>query len=134
MLHLASLLERIYYQGIPSDHISRWHIVEYSQCIFKAPTFCIHVNQAVPHKDIRVATRFNELFMNKPAVFMSQLIIRVCLIKNFCHHQNGFGSTFNCVTQSLWNLCNNPEPLQVPVQVTRVGSHFQNQNRDKMCL
>ncbi len=36
--------------GIPKDHISRWHFVEHSPSILHAPTFCIHVNQAMPYK------------------------------------------------------------------------------------
>ncbi len=42
------------YHGIPSDHISRWHLVEHSPSILNAPTFCININQATPHKDIRL--------------------------------------------------------------------------------
>ncbi len=34
----------------PTDHILRWHLVEHSQSVFKAPTFCIHVHQATPTK------------------------------------------------------------------------------------
>jgi hypothetical protein len=30
--------------GIPSDHISRWHLVEHTPSILNAPTFCIHFN------------------------------------------------------------------------------------------
>ncbi len=42
------------YRGVPSDHISRWHLVEHSPSILHAPTFCININQATPHKDIRL--------------------------------------------------------------------------------
>lgn len=32
-------------------------------------TFHIHVNQAIPHKDIRLTTTLNDLFMNMPTIF-----------------------------------------------------------------
>jgi len=53
------------YYGIPSDRISRWHLVEHSPSILNAPTFCIHVNQAMAHKDIRITTTLNELLMSR---------------------------------------------------------------------
>ncbi len=56
-------------QGIPSDHISRGHLIEHSPSIIHAPTFCIHVDQATPHKDIRLATTLNDLCMSTPALF-----------------------------------------------------------------
>ncbi len=37
--------------------------------ILYAPTFCIHVNQAILHKDIRCQITLNDLVMNKPAFF-----------------------------------------------------------------
>jgi hypothetical protein len=55
------------YQGSPSDHISRWHLVEYSVSILHAPTFGIHVNQATPHKDIGLTPTLNYLFMSPSA-------------------------------------------------------------------
>jgi hypothetical protein len=45
----------------PSQHISRWNLVEHSPSILHAPVFCIHVNQASPHKDIRLATTLNDI-------------------------------------------------------------------------
>ncbi len=53
-----------------SPHVSRWHLVEHSPRIISVPTFCIHANQATPYKDIRLAITLNEMFMNKPAIFM----------------------------------------------------------------
>jgi len=43
-------------------HISRCQLVQHSTSILNAPTFCIHIHQATPHKDIRLATSLNELF------------------------------------------------------------------------
>ncbi len=56
------------YHGAQSDHNLRWYLIEHSPSILKAPTFCIHVNKAIPHKDIRLATTLNELLMNKAAI------------------------------------------------------------------
>ncbi len=53
--------------GIPTEHISRWHLVEQSPSVFDAPTFCILVNQATPHKDIRLTTILNDLLLNMPS-------------------------------------------------------------------
>jgi hypothetical protein len=55
--------------GIPSNHILRWHLVEHSPSILYASTLCINVNQATPHKDIRLQTALNDLLMNTPALF-----------------------------------------------------------------
>ncbi len=41
-------------------HLERWNLVEHSPNILNAPTFCIHVNQATPHKDIRLTTTLDE--------------------------------------------------------------------------
>jgi len=49
------------YHGGPSNHILRWHLVEHSPSILNAPTFCIHVNRAIPHKDIGLKTSLNNL-------------------------------------------------------------------------
>ncbi len=46
---------------IPKDHITWWHLVELSQNILHAPTFCIHVNQASLHKDIWILSTLNDL-------------------------------------------------------------------------
>ncbi len=55
--------------GIPSDQISRYHLVEDFPSILNAPACCIHVNQNIPHKDIQLTTILNELLMSKPALF-----------------------------------------------------------------
>jgi hypothetical protein len=55
--------------GSPSNHISRWRLVEHSQSTQNAPKFCIHVNQSFAHKDIRLPTTLNELYMNKHTIF-----------------------------------------------------------------
>jgi hypothetical protein len=55
--------------GGPSDHFSGWHLVEHSPCILHAATFCIHVNQAIPHKDSGLTPTLNDLLMNTPALF-----------------------------------------------------------------
>ncbi len=55
--------------GIPSDHISRWHLVEHSPIILHALTFCIHMNRAICHKNIPFPSTFNDLLMNTPALF-----------------------------------------------------------------
>ncbi len=52
------------YHGGSSGNISTWHLAELSPSILKAPEFCIHVNLGTPHKEIRIATSLNELFMN----------------------------------------------------------------------
>ncbi len=53
----------------PSDHISRWHLIKHSPIFLKTPTFCIRVHHATPHKDIRLATTFDDLLTNTPALF-----------------------------------------------------------------
>ncbi len=55
--------------GGPSNHILRWHHDQHFPSILHAPTFCIHVNQAIAHKDIRQETALNNLLMNTPALF-----------------------------------------------------------------
>ncbi len=59
MLHLLKYFQCIpplsafhmsQYQGVPSDHISRWHLVEHSPSILHTPTFWIHVNKATAQK------------------------------------------------------------------------------------
>ncbi len=49
------------YHGNPSDHISRWHFVEHPPSILHAPTFGIHINQAI------LTTTSNYFFMSPPA-------------------------------------------------------------------
>jgi hypothetical protein len=57
----------------PSDHISRWHLVKHSPSILNVPTFCIHVNQSTPHKDIHLQTNLNDVMMtNTPVLFRVQ--------------------------------------------------------------
>ncbi len=76
LLHLLNSSSAFCISHVPiswqfkSPHVSRWHLVEHSPRIINVPTFCIHANQATPHKDIRLATTLNEMFMNKPAIFM----------------------------------------------------------------
>jgi hypothetical protein len=65
------------YDGVPNDNIWRWHLVEHLPSILNAPTLCIHVNDAISHKDIRLATTLNQLTMNKPAIFNLLLTIFV---------------------------------------------------------
>jgi hypothetical protein len=55
--------------GSLSDQNTSWHLVEHTSNILHVPTCCIHVNKGTPHKDIRLTTPFNELFMNMLAVF-----------------------------------------------------------------
>ncbi len=55
--------------GIPSHHISRCHVLEHCPSILNAPTFCIHINQTIPHKDIWLQTNLNDLVMNTPDLF-----------------------------------------------------------------
>jgi hypothetical protein len=45
------------------SHILRWHLLEHFPSILNAPTFFINVNQATPHKDIRLTMTSNELFI-----------------------------------------------------------------------
>jgi len=53
------------YHGGWSHYISRWHLIEHSCSTLNAPTFCIHVNQATPHKDFRLTT-IRSLSVHKP--------------------------------------------------------------------
>ncbi len=53
--------------GISRDHIEPDGILLNSLQAY-APTFCIHVNQAIPHNDIRLPTTFNDLLLT-PALF-----------------------------------------------------------------
>ncbi len=57
--------------GIPRDHIMRSHLVEHldSPGILHAPSFCIHSDQAIPHKDIQFLSALNDLFMRMPGLF-----------------------------------------------------------------
>jgi len=55
--------------GSPSDHIACGHLVEYSPSLLHAPTFGIHVNEAIAHKDIRLTVAFKDLLMKKPPFF-----------------------------------------------------------------
>jgi len=57
------------YHGGPINQILRGHLLEHSLNILHAPTFCIHVNQSFPHKDIKLAITFNDLLMNAPTIF-----------------------------------------------------------------
>jgi hypothetical protein len=62
-----------YISHVPISWCSKWPQLEMVTywtlpSILKAPTFCIHVNKAIPHKDIRLATTLNELLMNKLAI------------------------------------------------------------------
>ncbi len=57
------------YHGNRSDDISRWHLVEHLPTILNALAFCIHVNQATPHIDIKLQTILNDLLMNMHALF-----------------------------------------------------------------
>jgi hypothetical protein len=59
------------YQGGPSDSILRWHLVEHLPTILNALAFCIHVNQAIAHKEIHLQTILNDLVMNAHALFKS---------------------------------------------------------------
>jgi hypothetical protein len=46
------------YHDILSDHTSGWRLVEHCPSILNAPTFCIHINCAIPHKDVWLQTQF----------------------------------------------------------------------------
>ncbi len=48
--------------GTPSDHILGWHCIEHSPSILHAATFCIHVNWAIPHNDIRLTTTHEKAY------------------------------------------------------------------------
>jgi hypothetical protein len=45
------------------------HPVEHSPSILYAPTFGIHVNEAITHTDIKLAAILNNLLVNTPALF-----------------------------------------------------------------
>jgi len=62
------------YHGVPSNHISRWHLVEHFPSIFNAPTFCIHVDQTIPHKDITLTSTLNDLLINILALFKGNYV------------------------------------------------------------
>jgi hypothetical protein len=47
------------YHGGWSHYMSRWLFIEHSCSTLNAPTFCIHVNQATPHKDFRLTTTWS---------------------------------------------------------------------------
>ncbi len=47
----------------------RLQLVKHSSSILNDPTFCIHLNQAIPHKDIRLTTTLNDLFINLSTSF-----------------------------------------------------------------
>ncbi len=47
----------------------RLHLVKHSSSILNDPTFCIHLNQAIPHKDIRLTTTLNDLFISLSTIF-----------------------------------------------------------------
>jgi hypothetical protein len=57
-------------------------LVEHSPSIFNAPKFFwIHVNQAIPHNDIRLTTTSNDLLMNMcPAIFKSECFLPVSYV------------------------------------------------------
>jgi hypothetical protein len=55
--------------GSLNEQNSSWHIMEHTSNVLHAPTYCIHVNKGTPHKDIRLTTPLNELFMNMLAIF-----------------------------------------------------------------
>ncbi len=59
---------------VPISWLSNWLQFKVASCWTltehpHAATICKHANQAIHHKDIRLATALNELFTNKPAVF-----------------------------------------------------------------
>jgi hypothetical protein len=53
----------------PRNHFVHWHPVDHSLGILNVPTFGIHVNKAISHKEIILTTKLNDLFMNVPALF-----------------------------------------------------------------
>ncbi len=55
--------------GIPSGNFSRWNLVEHSPSILNSPTLCLHVNQAICHKDIWIISTVNNVLVNTPALF-----------------------------------------------------------------
>ncbi len=55
------------YHCIPSDYISRWHLVVSFPCILHASIFCIHVNQAIPHNHL------HNLLVSTLAIFEGSL-------------------------------------------------------------
>jgi hypothetical protein len=55
------------YHCIPSDHISRWQLVEQSLSLLHAPTFHIHVSQ--PGYNTCVPSTLNDLLMSTSALF-----------------------------------------------------------------
>ncbi len=46
------------------NHIMWAHLVEHSICILHAPTFCIHVNKAIPNKYIWITSALNDLLVH----------------------------------------------------------------------
>jgi hypothetical protein len=55
------------------DHIVQWHLVEHSPSLLHAPAFGIHINKAIPNKDVGLATTLNNLLMNTSALLKGQL-------------------------------------------------------------
>ncbi len=54
--------------------MSRWHLVEHFASILNAPTVCIHVQQATPHKDTWIPSTYSDLLMNTPALFKGKFV------------------------------------------------------------
>ncbi len=54
------------YHGCPNNHILRWNLVEHNPSLLNAPTFCIHVHEATPYKDIRPQTTLKYLLTQLP--------------------------------------------------------------------
>ncbi len=49
-------------------NILTWHLVVHSPSILYAPTFGLHVNKAIPQKDISLTTTLNYLLRSLPAL------------------------------------------------------------------
>ncbi len=105
--------------GIPRGHISRWHF-EHSPSILHAPTFCIHVNQSTPHKDIQIPSNMNNLLMSTSSLFKCKNTGTLCI--QHSHKGNRFGCTpswFICQNSSS-NLCPCPHFRYPNIMVVHV--------------
>ncbi len=90
--------------GIPRGHISRWHFGHFPS-ILHAPTFCIHVNQSTPHKDIQIPSNLNNLLMRTSFLFKSKNT-------GTCIQHSNKGNRFGCTPS--WFICQNSSSKLCP--------------------
>jgi hypothetical protein len=112
--------------GTPSNGVMHRHPIEQSPNILYTPTFGIHVNQTITHKDIRLVASLDDLFVHMPTLFTCHIVGK-CMCKTPTKVAR-LGSTpsnyicrYNVNACCLWPHFTCPKIMALKVTILHVG-------------